>query len=89
MENLKEKFHGKCVGLLSHHTISIAPLSTYINRLSGTWVLSPFKTSSLINLPFHLGFFIHNYPYLGFQQYNKSVDITHNYPCLGFQWCKW
>ena len=40
MADLKEKFHSKCMGLLSHHTISITTqltglaLSTY--RLSGT-----------------------------------------------------
>ena len=42
MVNLKEKFHGRCIGLLSHYTISITAhltglaLSTYINRLLGT-----------------------------------------------------
>ena len=87
MANLKEKFQGKCIRLLSHHTISIAALSTYVNRLSGTLVLRPLKTSSLMNHPFYMSYNMQyiNYPYLGFQQYNKSVNIIHNYPCTGFQ----
>ena len=80
--NLKEKCYGKCVGLLSQHTMSIAALSTWINRLSGTWVLRPLETSSLINHPFYLGFLYTQLPLpwvstvQKISQYNTQLPLS-------------